>query len=59
LDELREDVRSGRDDAFLVSSLIGDGLLMVEGAASLKANDFERLFPEERPTRWMMVMLRQ
>jgi predicted nucleic acid-binding protein len=43
LDELREDVRSGRNDALLVSQLVGEGLVTVADLGSLKNDDFERL----------------
>jgi predicted nucleic acid-binding protein len=43
LDELREDVRSGRNDAQLAAKLIEEGLLNVVEIASLTGNDFERL----------------
>ena len=43
LDELREDVRSGRNDAQLVSQLVGEGLVTVADLGSLKNGDFERL----------------
>ena len=43
LDELREDVRSGRDDAQLAVWLVEEGLLSGVEIASLAGNDFERL----------------
>lgn len=43
LDELREDVRSGRNDAALVARLIGEGLVTVAVIDTLKGDDFERL----------------
>jgi predicted nucleic acid-binding protein len=43
LDELREDVISGRNDALLASELIDQGLVTVESLGSLQNDDFERL----------------
>lgn len=43
LDELGEDVQSGRNDAQLASKLIEQGLITVFEIASLTGNDFEHL----------------
>jgi predicted nucleic acid-binding protein len=43
LDELREDTRSGRNDAELVALLIKDHLITIASIDALKGDDFERL----------------